>query len=1014
MTSTHDPGGGATLPVDATEQSQPSVAAAAFAPPTSDRYEVLEPLGQGGMGAVYKARDRHLDRVVAIKFIRGVDPNLVMRLLREARAQARIDHPNICRVYEVGELEGRAYIALQFVDGEPLRAAMARMSLDERITVMRDVALAIHEAHRLGIIHRDLKPANVMVERSDAGRWFPVVTDFGLARESTVEVGITESGALIGTPAYMSPEQARGDVRAVDRRSDIYSLGATLYELLTGRPVFASTSLALALAQVIHDDPPSPRSLVPSLPVDLETIALRCLAKDPAQRYPSARALADDLGRYLDGEPILGRRPSLWQRLRRRAHRQRALVVLGAWSLAVVLVVAALGVRTWLVGRTERARSQERTVLAGRLGQGAKDVEYFLRAAYLLPLHDTRPEREIVVARMRAMAATQHDLGAPGDALVHEALGRGHLALQHWSDAADELARAATAGLDTPELHAAHGRALGELYHRELEAARRSGDQAWLARRDRELEQRYLTPALADLDASRASDDSAELLTALVALYRRDYAAAEQAAHAVAERKPWLFEARKLAADGAYGAAMTAFDRGDYDAAYPALERAASRYAQASDVARSDPSVYEAAAQTWLQCAEIDFRKGRSPRDALDRAREVIDRALRADPDRAPAYTTRSYVLLRWYRTPSLRGPGDQRPLLERIADAAQRAVDLDPGDAHAWDALGAAHIHRGIYEASHGGRGAPWWNRAIEEIGKALARQPDDPWATNDAGVAHRWLGSSLDETGGDPIPEYQAASRSYERAMTLDPQYLYACANQADVDVLIAEHERASGRDPRPAVDSAGRTGERCLAIDPNHYSVLDTMAQAQLSLAHHLADTAGDPMAAVARARGHLDRADALHPGHTVTSFYRLVAAGVEAKFRLRQDADPAAAIEAGRAALTAALRLAPDWSDCYVEAARLDLVAAAWAARRGRSAARQLASAVDNAEKAVALDAGFTEAKLAAAEAYLDRATAQRSRADAELGIGHIDRALAIDPRLHGAQAVRAALARLAAP
>jgi len=214
-----------TLPPD--DAVDPVVRAAG--PPVAhwDRYELLDLLGKGGMGSVYRARDRRLNRTIAIKFILGGNPDLTMRFLREARAQARIDHPNVCRVYEVGEVEGRAYIALQFVDGEPLHRAAARMSLDDKVAVMRDAAVAIHEAHRLGVVHRDLKPANVMVMRSDDGQWFPVVMDFGLAREASVEIGLTASGAPIGTPAYMSPEQVRGDLRAVDRRSDVYGLGAT-------------------------------------------------------------------------------------------------------------------------------------------------------------------------------------------------------------------------------------------------------------------------------------------------------------------------------------------------------------------------------------------------------------------------------------------------------------------------------------------------------------------------------------------------------------------------------------------------------------------------------------------------------------------------------------------------------------------------------------------------------------------------------------------------------------------
>jgi len=971
-----------------------------------DRYEVLDLLGKGGMGSVYRARDRRLDRTLAIKFLLGADPNLTLRFLREARAQARIDHPNICRVYEVGEVSGRAYIALQLINGEPLHKAAARMSLDEKIDVMRDVAVAVQEAHRLGIVHRDLKPANIMVERTEDGRWFPIVMDFGLAREGTVEAGLTDSGTLLGTPAYMSPEQARGDVRAVDRRSDVYSLGATLYELLTERPPFTSTSLAQVLSQVIHDDPPAPRSLVPSLPVDLETVALKCLAKDPNQRYPSARALADDLGRYLEGEPILGRRLSQWQRLRRYARRHRALVVLGGWSLAIILVVASLGIH-------ECTRTADRTRLAQQLGQDAKEIELSLRVAYLLPLHDTRRDRDAVRTRMRAIAATSYDLGDLGDAIVHDALGRGYLALHEWQAANTELAAAADAGLQTPELHAARARALGELFHSAREEAHRSGGSAWLTQRQHELEQQYLTPALAELQDSRTAGNDAQLIEIMIALYRGDFAAAETQATAIIGNESKRSEACKLAAEAAYGAALAAFDHGDYHTARSAFDRAASFYAQASEVARSDASLYEAAAGTWLSRSEVDDREGHSPRESIEHALDAIEHALRADPDDSRAYTTKAFVLLLGYRTPALR-VNDQRAQLDSIAQAAARAVELDRRDAQAWDALGYAHVYRGGYEETHGEEGIPLWNRALDEFGAALTIQPQAPQTNNERGTAHKCIGDSLGQTGHDPLPEYQEALRSYQLATTLDPRYLNAWANQVEIHASIADYEDAIGGDPQPAVDNAQRLGEHCLSIDPNYYLPLDSMARAQLSLAHHIFEIGGDPTAALADARHYIDRVEALRPEHPQTWFSRLVAAGTEARFRMRQGVDPTSAIAAGRAALENTLPLVPDSDVSYVEAARLGVVEAAWAARAGHSPEAALARARADAEKAIAINHKLADAQLAAAEVCLQIATARPSPAVVGAGIAYVDQALALNPQLHTAQTVRAALLRLPSP
>jgi WD40 repeat protein/serine/threonine protein kinase len=335
---------------------------AASGSPTIPGYEILSILGRGGMGIVYKARQVHLKRLVALKMILGGSSATDRELARfriEAEAVACLQHPNIVQIHEIGEHEGLPYFSLEFVDGGSLAQQLngTPQLAQFAAQLVETLARAMHVAHEHGIIHRDLKPANILFQRSEVGNqksgeaarsassgprpltsdFCPKITDFGLAKQLDSPSGQTRSGDVVGTPSYMAPEQALGQVHEIGPRTDVYALGAVLYEMLTGRPPFQGETPVETLLLVAGEEPVPPRRLQPRVALDLETICLKCLEKDPRKRYDTALELADDLGRFLRQEPILARPVGRGEHLWRWCRREPVLATVTGLLLFAVL-----------------------------------------------------------------------------------------------------------------------------------------------------------------------------------------------------------------------------------------------------------------------------------------------------------------------------------------------------------------------------------------------------------------------------------------------------------------------------------------------------------------------------------------------------------------------------------------------------------------------------------------------------------------------------------------------------
>ena len=937
-------------------------------PSTWDRYQVVGLLGEGGMGRVFRAYDPVLRRPVAVKVLHAGSSELLARFLAEARAQARVSHPNVAKVFDVGMTGDRPFIAMQLVEGKPLGDVAPSLPPRALALLMQSVAEGVGAANRLGLVHRDLKPGNVLVEERPDGSLHPYVVDFGLARDLAAD-GQTVSGHTVGTPSFMAPEQAGGDAGEVGPRTDVYGLGATLYAALAGRPPFRGSSAVEVMVQVVEKDPEPLRSVAPGVPADLATLVGKCMEKEPRRRYARAEDLARDLGRFLAGEPIEARAPTLAYRLRLRVLKNRLVVAVAAAGVLALAVLGGYHLR-------EGIRLRRQAELAREFGQVVERIEARLRQAYLLPPHDVRPARRRVEEEIRALESRRQQLGDVALPPGAYAIGRALLALGRNEPAIARLREAFDAGYRPDETAYALAVACARRYEEEIAALASVRNPVLREARRRDAQARYRDPAVTWLKAARRTGPvEAAYAEALLAFLEKRRDVAVRRAREAYEAAEGFYEAKLLEAEVEADQATEEAHGGSFEAARASLDRAEVPARLAARIGESDPATYETLCgieSTRLLAALYsstgDVEAGRA------RAVSACREALRVDPDSARALRRLGTVhrLAAEARLRKAQDPGD---LLDEALAVSRRAVALEPHDPTGLALLGAVWQVRGRREANSGGDPRPSFTEAVKALEGATALRPALEAAHNSLGVTWWYRAQWEIAHGVDPRPSLDAAARSLSRSTALLPAYAFAWVNLGGVLNDRGAYELSRGLDPSATLLEASAAFAKAMAIAGEMPDAWNNSGVTWLYAADHARLTGRDPREAVGKALAAFEKAAALNPGLFAARINRAQALRYDASWKVGQGLDPEPGLSETKKLLEALsaeetfrnealIELAADPRLAHAHRGLADaaLVEARWLSGQGRPATGALDLARREIEAAAALDAGHVELTL----------------------------------------------------
>jgi serine/threonine protein kinase len=916
-------------------------------------YKIVEEIGRGGMGAVYLAEraDEQYKKQVAIKLIkRGMDTDQVLRRFRnERQLLANFDHPNIARLLEGGSTtSGLPYFVMEYVQGRTIDRYCDEnnLSITKRLELFVQVCSAVSYAHRNLVVHRDIKPGNILVTTDG----MPKLLDFGIAKilEPHADEVATMTGMLAMTPEYASPEQASG--QNVTTLSDIYSLGVLLYELLTGHSPYEikMRSPQEAMRIITETKPQLPSTIVNSvsehrtpelvskcregtpdrlrrrLRGDLDTIVLMALRKEPERRYQSVEQFSEDIKRHLNGHPVIARKDTFLYRTTKFIKRNK---IAALFAFVALLSIAVAGVVRW--------RTNQQAAMFQEFGQEVTRMEAIMRYSYLLPLHDTQPEKKQVLQRLEQIKQRMESLGTTAHGPGYYALGRGYLALHRYQEAYNHLIQAwEKYNYRHPQVASALGLSLAMLYQEKLDEAGRIYTKEQLIQRRADLEMQYAGASKEFIQKAGPASENIEYISALLAFLDKNYQESLGKATDSIKKSPWQYEALKLQADTFTAIANDHRDTGKTDEAIEFYDKAKIAYLEAAKKGQSDPQVYEGlcSSQSSLHSLFVS-QKGTTPDYVFAQGINNCQKALQVDSRNVDANLLLSTIYRNIAYEQSIHGKTPST-MIEKSIAFAKKALEIDPENANAYRTLGNAYSTGIDLILDQEGDPTSYLDLADASFKKAITKMPQDPYLLGSLAFNFIKRANHYEYIGKDTRPPLDKAIQILQKSLKLkEDARSYGMLGHAYSKK--ANYERNVGVDPRENLKRSTAIFDQGIHLNPKMISLHTWAGIASFELAEAKIDYGEN-------ANVELDKSiDAFKKTLTLDPDEPIAYAGVgqgnwrKAEQLIKYNKNPSGALQAARDAFQKSISINNQITLIYALYAEVEVVAARYAMLQKRS-------------------------------------------------------------------------------